>query len=187
MYDYVHIIQAFAKHLDEPPVMACLSCRPGFITRGITCCACITRTIILCATICVLPQTFWNDVLGGNSFGAWAEIWERITLWSQLHKVIIVAELFHYNLHLVGLPGLQEQDRRAGKTLRVSVYRFQHTYKQEQGQNLDPNIQRCGMQVIRGRNPPPPPPSSWESKNQQEVSECSWTSTCLKLQTTASM
>ena len=84
-----------------------------------------------------------------------------------------MAGLSYYNLHIIWLHGLQEQERRAGKTLRVSVCRFQHKYKQEQGRNLERNIQRCGMQVIRGRNPPPPPPPScWESKNQQEVSGC---------------
>ena len=52
---------------------------------------------------------------------------------------------------LVWLDGLQEQERRAGQTLRVSVCRFHHVYKQEQGLNLERNIQRCGMQVVRGR------------------------------------
>ena len=51
-------------------------------------------------------------------------------------------------------------------------YSFQHIHKQEQRRNLERNIQSCGMQVIRGRNPPPPPPSCWESKHEQEVSVC---------------
>jgi hypothetical protein len=36
----------------------------------------------------------------------------------------------------------------------VSVCRFPHIYKQEQGRALERNIQSCGMQVIRRRNPP---------------------------------
>jgi len=83
-----------------------------------------------------------------------------------------VAGLFYYKLHLIWLHGQQEQERRAGKTLRVSICGFEHIHKQEQGRNLERNIQSCGMQVIRRRNPPPPPPSCWESKNQQEVSMC---------------
>jgi hypothetical protein len=39
----------------------------------------------------------------------------------------------------------------------VSVCRFPHIYKQEQGRTLEQNIQTCGMQVKSGRNPPPPP------------------------------
>ena len=49
-------------------------------------------------------------------------------------------------------------------------YRFQHIHKQEPGRTLERNIQSCGMQVIRGRNPSPPPQSCLESKNEQEVS-----------------
>ena len=35
MYDYVYIIYAFVKHLDDPPVIICLSCRPGEIERAV--------------------------------------------------------------------------------------------------------------------------------------------------------
>ena len=29
MYDYVYIIYAFVRFLDEPPIIICLSCHPG--------------------------------------------------------------------------------------------------------------------------------------------------------------
>ena len=64
---------------------------------------------------------------------------ERIILWSQPHKVIIVAGLFYYNLHLIWLHGRQEQERRAGKTLRVSVCGFQ-------------NIQARARTVLRAKH-----------------------------------
>ena len=55
-----------------------------------------------------------------------------------------------------------------GKFTDISIY----TRKSKDG-NLERNIQRCGMQVIKRRNRPlPRPPSCLKSENQQEVSEC---------------
>ena len=112
--------------------------------------------------------TFWEEILTDHGHRFWKE-----SHYNQNHtKLLLWPGFFYYNGHLVWLHGLQEQERRAGQTLPVSVCRFQHVYTQEQGLNLERNNQRCGMQVIRGRNPPPPPPSCCKSKNQQEVSVC---------------
>ncbi len=120
--------------------------------------------------VCCLKHsetTFWEEILTEHGHRFWKE-----SHYNQNHtKIILWSSFFYCKVHLIWLHGLQEQERRAGKTLRVSVCIFQHVHKQEQGLNLEQNIQRCGMQVIRGRNRAPPP-SCCESTNQQEVSVC---------------
>ena len=37
MYDYVHIIYASIKNLDNPPVIICLSCHPGILSACLIC------------------------------------------------------------------------------------------------------------------------------------------------------
>ena len=71
------------------------------------------------------------------------------------------------------------------------IYRYQHIHKEEQGRNLERNIQRCGMQVIRRFQKQTTTTTTklpWAEEPAGSVCVCLWTSTfALKLQTTAIM
>ena len=66
MYDYVYIICAFVRFLDEPPVIICLNCHPGQEVRDADLCGDLIRSDPSFPTACFIPLHSHLRFLGAH-------------------------------------------------------------------------------------------------------------------------